>query len=481
MQRQPGNFGPVNQKPVGRNWLPLVLGASVALALVCALAFVIFAVFFFTPKQPQVQALPTATRSVVAFVTAAPGEQAQPVQPAAEATTAPVEAATTAPVVEPAAQPTPAPAEQPAPAATQVSVPSSGLTPMASPDYGIQAFLYWRGETADRDLKLINDIKFTWVKQEIPWREIEGAGKGVFDWGNTDRMMDQIDAHGLKMIARISTQPEWAGGGYPELGPPNNYQDMADFLTALATRYKGRIDAYQIWNEPNLAREWGNRPPSPAEYTELLKVAYQAIKAVDPQAWVITAGLAPTTRHDDVAMPETFFVQGLYDAGAKPYFDALGVHAAGYKAPPATDPAEVARDPNLANPGDFAAGVPEELRRIYCFRHIEDLRAIMVKNGDEAKRVVILEFGWTVDNREGSPYAWHAVTESEQAKYIVGAYKYAQANWQPWIGAMSLIYIASPDWGETDEQTYWSITYPNYPDFKARPAYWGLMEMAKLR
>jgi hypothetical protein len=46
---------------------------------------------------------------------------------------------------------------------------------------------------------------------------------------------------------------------------------------------------------------------------------------------------------------------------------------------------------------------------------------------------------------------------------------------------MSLIYIANPDWGEEDEQTYWSITHPEYPEFKARPAYWGLMEAAKSR
>ena len=85
---------------------------------------------------------------------------------------------------------------------------------MTSPDYGIQAFLFWRPEVADRDLGLIQDAGFRWVKQEFAWREIEGAGKGVFNWDNTDRMMQQIDQYGLKIIARVGVQPEWAGGNY---------------------------------------------------------------------------------------------------------------------------------------------------------------------------------------------------------------------------------------------------------------------------
>lgn len=464
----------------GRNWLPYILGGSVGLAVLVALGFVVFALFFFDAEKPILSLAPTATHRVVSFVTPTPGGQsAQVVQSTVEV----IESPTPEPVAtevaseEPASPPTAEAVVEPSPTDTPLPPAPMGMTPMASPDYGIQAFLYWRAEVADRDLQLINDINFNWVKQGFSWREIEGAGKGAFNWDNSDRIMDQIDAHGLNVIARISTQPEWAGGNYPELGPPDNYQDFADYLTALATRYKGRIDAYQIWNEPNLAREWGNRPPNPAEYTELLRVAYQAIKAVDPNAWVITAGLAPTSRYDDVAMPDTVFVQGLYDAGAAPYFDALGVHGAGFKVAPETDPNVVANDPVLNN-GDPS---PPEMKRIYAFRHIEDVRAVMEKNGDFDKRVVVLEFGWTVDPRPDSPYYWHAVTEEQQRDYILGAYKYAEEHWQPWIGVMSLIYLANVDWSDNDEQTYWSITYPLYPDLKARPAYWGLVELGRQR
>lgn len=352
---------------------------------------------------------------------------------------------------------------------------------MTSPDYGMQVFLSWREDIAERDLQLVEDAGFTWVKQEFTWREIEGEGKGLFDWEQSDRIMNQIDAHGLKVIIRLGLQPEWAGGGYPEVGPPDNLQDFADFAQAVAERYKGRIDAYQIWNEPNLAREWGNRPPNAAEYTAMLKISYETIKAVDPAPIIISAGMAATTRNDAIARPDIFYIQEMYDAGAAPYFDALGVQALGYASPPGTDPAVIARTPGLANPHDFLPenDVPEELRRVYGFRHVEDVREIMVANDDAPKQIVILEFGWTVDPRPDSPYEWQAVTLEQQALYFLCAYDYAKEHWQPWIGIMSLIYVANPQWTLDDEQTYWSIIYPTYPELRAAPAYFDLQRMPK--
>ncbi|TAK28768.1 MAG: hypothetical protein EPO21_22350, partial [Chloroflexota bacterium] len=255
-------------------------------------------------------------------------------------------------------------------------------------------------------------------------------------------------------------------------GPPANYNDFGDFLSALATRYKGRIQAYQIWNEPNLARDWGGQTPSATDYVRLLKIAYQAIKAADPQAIVITAGLAPTTASGAIATPDMDYLQQMYDAGAKQYFDMLGLHAAGYRAPPEADPGTVAKDPVMTNNDPS----PEKAKRIYAFRHAEDIRKIMVQNGDEAKRVAILEFGWTSDPRPNSPYHWFAVSEELKAKYIVGAYDYARKQWQPWVGIMSLIYVSAPYWTPEDEQYYWSITDPKG---NPRPAYDAVKAMLK--
>ncbi len=371
----------------------------------------------------------------------------------------------------PTSTPTVAFTATPAPSPTPV-LPTATPAPegMTSPDFGIQVFL-WGSGVADRDLNLAKEGGFRWVKQSIEWRYIEPHIKGKYEFNEPDRLTGLAADRGLKILARVDNQPDWARSDkvFPLSGPPDKIQDYADFLNAVATRYKGKIQAYEIWNEPNLAREWGNQPPNPGDYVTLLKAAYHAIKSADPAALVITAGLAPTTASGAIAMPDVDFVRGIYKAGGAKYFDALGAHGAGFKAPPEMSPDDVAKDPNY-NHGEKAAG------RIYCFRHIEDVRKVMVDNGDAKKRLVVLEFGWTTDTRPDSPYKWHAVTETQQADYLVRAYNWAKANWQPWIGTMSAIYIASPTWTTTDEEYYWSITNP---DGSVRPAYTALAGMAK--
>jgi len=341
-----------------------------------------------------------------------------------------------------------------------------------SPAYGMQIFPWWRIEVSDRDMGLVRDAGFGWIKVNFGWRDIEGAGKGHLDWTVPDRIIEQAQQYGLKMVVRVDHQPVWASTA--QNGPPANYNDYGDLLEAMARRYRGRIHAYEIWNEPNLAREWGGRP-DPIEYVELLKIAYQRIKMADPEAIVISAGLSPTTRWDDMAVPDTVFLQQMYDAGAAFYFDVLGVHGAGYKAPPETDPAVVAADPVLHN-GDPS---PPERKRVYCFRHVEDMREVMLQNCDGSKQVAVLEFGWTSDPRPESPYHWHAVSEKEKADYLVRAYRYAGENWQPWIGLMSLIYVTDIEWTPDNEQYWWAITEPGYPIAQFRPAYLRLKEMPK--
>ncbi|HET6444790.1 MAG TPA: hypothetical protein VFI27_09460 [candidate division Zixibacteria bacterium] len=336
-----------------------------------------------------------------------------------------------------------------------------------SPEYGIQAFLWWRPNIAERDLALIEDMDFGWVKQSFAWRDIESIEKGKYDWWRSDQIVNATEDAGLNLLVRIDRQPFWSqepGADLKENIPPADYDDFGDFCGALAERYVGRIDAYQVWNEPNLSREWGDRPPDPAEYTKLLKICYQAIKVVDPGAIVISAGLAPTGTGLPIAIPDTEFLQGMYDAGAADYFDVLGLNAPGYKAPPETPPEEGESNP------DFGGG------RWFVFRHVEDMREIMVDNGDGAKQAAILELGWTTDVVHPE-YAWHAVNEEEQADYLVRAYTYATENWQPWIGLITAIYIADYDWTpEEDEQWWWSITLP---DGTPRPAYFALRDMEK--
>jgi hypothetical protein len=338
----------------------------------------------------------------------------------------------------------------------------------------VHVFLWGAADTTDRDLKAAKDAGFAWVKQRFEWRYIEKTKKDAFEWYEAERITDAVNKAGLGMVVRLDNQPEWARRDqlFPNSGPPDKLEDWKDFVEEVAEKFKGKIAAYEIWNEPNLSREWGDAPPDPVAYTELLKVAYTAIKKADPAALVISAGMSPTSEISERAIPATQFIEAMYAAGAKPYFDMLGANAPGFKAEPEADPDVVAKDPALTNNDPS----PVELKRAYSFRHVEDLRAIMVKNGDEAKQIGILEMGWTADPRPNSPYAWHSVTEELKGEYLVRALQFAKKNWAPWIGMMTVIYLPSPTWTASDEQYYWSITNP---DGTLRPAYSAIKDMPK--
>jgi polysaccharide biosynthesis protein PslG len=348
------------------------------------------------------------------------------------------------------------------------------------PAYGIHAFLWWRPDIAQRDLQLVQEMGFGWVKQKFPWRDIEGIEKGQYDWYRPDLIVDMAESANLNLVIRLDQQPLWSVESLPpdqitSNQPPVDHQDFGDFCGVVAERFRGRIAAYQVWNEPNLSREWGGRSPDPVEYTALLRVCYEAIKTADPDAIVISAGLAPTGTEPPLAMPDMDFLQGMYDAGAAAYFDVLGLNAPGYSAPPDLPP-EAAEDPI------YGGG------RWFAFRHVEDMRAIMVANGDGHKQAAILEMGWITDEDHGvvngrslrefhESYAWHAVDEQTQADYLVEAYQYARDHWQPWIGLMITIYIADYDWTpEEHEQWWWAVVLP---DGTPRAAYHALREMEK--
>jgi hypothetical protein len=199
---------------------------------------------------------------------------------------------------------------------------------------------------------------------------------------------------------------------------------------------------------------------------DLLRACYIAIKQADPQALVVSAGLAPTGTGPPDAIPDLEYLIEMYEAGAAPYFDLLGLNAPGYGAPPETPPEVAASTPEYGG------------QRFFCFRHVEDAREVMELFGDAGKQVAILEMGWTTDP-SNPEYAWFAVTEELKADYLVRAFAYARENWRPWIGPMFVLSIANPFWEPEEEQYWWAVTEPGWPETNARPSYHALAEMEK--
>jgi hypothetical protein len=220
-----------------------------------------------------------------------------------------------------------------------VPIAHAGVNP-----HGINTFL--EQEVDDwkihRTFRLIRDAGFKWIRQEFPWEDIEIEGKGIFrdhrqgrdisSWAKYDHIVDLAEEYGIEIIARLDNPPAWsraAGNEAGTLAPPDDYDDYGDFVYAVVSRYKGRIKYYQIWNEPNIYPEWGEGPVDPEAYTELLKVAHARAKEADPEAIILSAGLAPTTEMTPENLMDLVFLERMYDAGAREYFDIMSVQGYG--------------------------------------------------------------------------------------------------------------------------------------------------------
>ncbi|MCY3781599.1 MAG: beta-galactosidase [Chloroflexi bacterium] len=316
--------------------------------------------------------------------------------------------------------------------------------PFPSLTYGIQAFLWWDNGDAGKHLDWVRLLSFSHVKQIFAWSDLEPQ-PGRWDWTQSDRILSEVARRGLRLVVRLGQAPNWARK--PEHrgandAPPADFGPWGKYCEAVASRYKGQIAAYQIWNEPNLRREWGGDRPDPAEYVQLLAACSEAIRSVDPGAVLISAGLAPTGNHDETALPDDIFFDHMYRNRFQEFVDVVGVHAPGFAAP------EIGPDDEATQ------------QRWFTFRRIEDLRKIMLNYHDEARQMAIMEFGYTTE--EINPdYRWFSVTEAEQADMIKRAYEYAIANWRPWIGLMTLIYLPDSAWTQTDEEYWWSIVAPD--------------------
>jgi hypothetical protein len=379
---------------------------------------------------------------------------------------------------------TPGPTRTPQPTAVAQAQPTPGPQPQqqlpAAPPpravgtvgYGIQADMLTDGNHA-RILDHVKGMGFNWIKQQVEWFRVE-PNKGQYDWGGLDRIVDSANAYGINILFSVVKAPRWARPGNTDFsveGPPANPQDFADFLTAMAGRYKGRVRAYEVWNEQNLWYEWGHEPLDAGRYVQLLAVAYRGIKAGDPGAIVVSGALTPTGVNDGViGVDDALYLEQMYRAGLKNYCDAVGVHPSGYNNP-ATVFAETWSD---ASAQSFKG------HRSFFFRStMRRYREIMNAYGDGAKRLWATEFGWaSVENMGAGPAAGYGYaadnTEGEQAQFLVDAFQIAR---QYGVGVMFIWNLNfAPITGPGDEKAAFSNVRC---DWSLRPAYTALRDMPK--
>lgn len=371
-----------------------------------------------------------------------------PTQPMQPASALPLPDATPYPTESPWVLGTPSPLVAPLDSACYGDSRNGKPPQLDSVQYGINAFLFATDQA--RVLALTRIGGFTWLRQQIHWRDLEGE-QGNFVWRPLDQIVSAARASDTHLMLSIVRSPPWATASGHD-GLPDNPEDFARFAGLLASRYRGRVAAYQIWNEPNLSHEGGGSPADPAHYLAVLQAGYRAIKAADPCALVVSAALAATHNPDPaVATEDLPFFERLYqleDGAFLHAADVVGVHTG----------AGDNRPIDLWQEAQESHGY---------FRHIERTREIMQRYNDP-RQVWLTEYGWTVARASGAP---PPVSEEQQAQYLVDALWQIRQSY-PWISGvfvwnLNFSVISTPD----DEKTTFSILAP---DWSVRPAFIAL-------
>jgi len=338
-----------------------------------------------------------------------------------------------------------------------IDAPSGEPIPFAGVQGGVNTYLlHAEADKANVELtfQMIADGGFGWVRVHFPWEDIEVCGKGQFTdvcrsgnntstWQKYDFIVEQAAEHGLELIVRLDRPPAWArqaatatsevqqalAAGREVTGPPDDPQDYAAFVAAVAERYRGKLRFFQLWNEPNLPGEWNYRRQDPAEFVALLRTARERLLAANPQAVVVFPALSPTDGRGD-GVNDLEYLQGVYDAGGGELFDIMSAQLYGLGQPPG-EHRYIRPGPSLLQPIDLRADVGRVVL----------LREVMERNGDDRKAVWVSELGWNSAPEsvpENARYTWGApVSEQTKGEYLVQAIERARREW-PWMGVMNV-------------------------------------------
>lgn len=339
-------------------------------------------------------------------------------------------------------------------------IPNTDVSPYGANFFLTQEVEDWKSR---KTLQMAREAGILWAKQQFAWEEIQPRAprpgedpEKTFSWEKADKVVALFEEYGLEVIARLDRPPEWTKSSSQGFqGPPDDLTYYGDFVHAFVNRYKGRVHYVQIWNEPNLWYEWGNRTPSPREYTELLRLAYLRAREADPNVYVLSAPLALTTEQSDRAIAETVFLEEMYQYGARSYFDILSANAFGFGWPP--------EDPASADKLNFLRVMAQ--------------RDVMVRNGDANKAIWFNEFGWNA-SPDGYPpdwYVWQRVSEPNQAQYTARAIQMARGEWN-WVGALNIWYFRQVGSIASDRSEYYFRMVD--VDFTPRLVYHSIKEMS---
>lgn len=343
------------------------------------------------------------------------------------------------------------------PVATAAPIVAAGnLDPV---EMGLHLY-YNMGPNEWRDtLWTAQQTKVGWAKVQLDWSAMQpnAAGERSDVYNAFVLQAQTMKNFGFRTLLSVAKAPKWARPtNQTDSGPPDNPQDLINFLQMLFTDIKvENIDALEIWNEPNLSREWrGKLPFNGAGYMQLFVPVHDAMRSLFPSVQMVTAGLAPTGDSDG-SVDDRRFVQQMFENGLGNYTDvAFGIHPYGWGNPP---------DVRCCNTVDGQGW--DDQPQFFFLDTLDTYRDILNRNGFQNVQLWPTEFGWATwaGYPSDPPEPWMAYnTPDQQAQYILRAFEIGQERQD--IGPMFLwnLNFANQTLIENrDEKAAYSLLAPN--------------------
>jgi polysaccharide biosynthesis protein PslG len=430
-------------------------------------------------------ALPTETPSVVATVALDPTTPAA--VPSLDATQQFEESQTprptaVGPVIGPGYTVPPTTTPRLTPTSVGTEIPPTGTTipiPVAPGGidgnvFGVQLYYNMDVPSWEQVMGQAAQLRLGWVKLQANWSFLQPDRAGQFDqnFALFQQHVQRAEKQGFRVILSIAKAPGWARNvdrNYD--GPPDDLSAFARFLNELLDYVGPHIDAIEIWNEPNLEREWtGALPHNGAAYMDLFRVGYDTIRARYPDMVIISAGLAPVGAVPG-AVDDRQFLQQMYNAGLANYRDVkIGAHPFSWgNAPDATCCAQPPR------------GWDDDPRFFFADT-LNAYASIIAQNGHSAP-MWVTEFGWaTWDGFPGEmPEPWMAFNNPQnQAEYTLRAMQIGQER-----ADVEMMVLWNLNFGtafaieDRQEQAAYSLLYPDFAQpggLLTRPLYWAIAQ-----
>jgi hypothetical protein len=374
---------------------------------------------------------------------------------------------------------------QPTPSVSPVAGVSS---PAGVDDFGYGIQVHVESGNPDPTFATIDQLGLDWVKQQVRWASMQPTPDEI-QWEWLDSFMAQASGSDIKVMLSIVTAPDWARSSTSSdrTGPPDNFQDYADFVAAVLERYPGQIHAIEVWNEQNLQREWYSVGGLSAErYAEMLSLTYDTIKAINPNIIVVSGALSPTGVNDGIVAIDDFeYLDQMIAAGALSYVDCIGAHHGGVNLPPdltAEEAFEGGMPEGTVFLGPYDPENPLNPHHSWSFRSTLRGQYDKIVAAGGTQKLCVTEFGWASMEGLGIDetlpdfeFAWDN-SAAEQAAYIVQGYQLLR-EWG--IAQMAFVWnlnFATEDEVPMSDNELYSIIAP---DGTPRQAFHAIAAMPK--